>query len=312
MDNSEKVGNSGEEGSAQLDRVISFLRFAGILKDLKRTGWVRKRVKRPETVSGHMYRMALAAYALSAASGVDTERCIRMALVHDLAEAHVGDITPNDPVSGKEKHMREREAMLRVKEMLLVGLPGDPGAEMMHLWEEYERGETAEARFVKDLDKFDMVLQAAEYEAAGRVQPRGALSEFKWSGWKTDIVKGCALRLGALREGGRELSMEGFSVPRDEFGAPDSDALRHSSSHDNTKVASGLAAPIPNCIERKSNPMSSLFGPRGTFVRQVNTCGSGRWVPALAVGFAAGVLASSVVWWQCGDPVERKDGEDSL
>ena len=36
--------------------------------------------------------------------------------------------------------------------------------EFHSLWQEYEDGETAEARFVKDLDKFEMILQAYEYE----------------------------------------------------------------------------------------------------------------------------------------------------
>lgn len=34
-------------------------------------------------------------------------RCIRMALVHDLAESIVGDITPDDGVSKEEKYRRE-------------------------------------------------------------------------------------------------------------------------------------------------------------------------------------------------------------
>ena len=32
------------------------------------------------------------------------------------------------------------------------------------LWQEYEHGQTKEAKFVKDLDRLEMVLQAFEYE----------------------------------------------------------------------------------------------------------------------------------------------------
>jgi putative hydrolases of HD superfamily len=42
----------------------------------------------------HMYRMGVMSL-LATDSGVDTSRCIRMALVHDIAEAIVGDITPH-------------------------------------------------------------------------------------------------------------------------------------------------------------------------------------------------------------------------
>ena len=36
--------------------------------------------------------------------------------------------------------------------------------EIYDLWMEYERAETREALFVKDIDKFEMIVQAYEYE----------------------------------------------------------------------------------------------------------------------------------------------------
>lgn len=35
-------------------------------------------------------------------------RCMKMAIVHDLAESFVGDITPHDGVSDKDKHKMEK------------------------------------------------------------------------------------------------------------------------------------------------------------------------------------------------------------
>ena len=151
------------------DNIIQYLRLVGLLKDLPRTGWVRKGVDTPETVSGHMYRMSLAALALAESEGLDAKRCVRMALVHDLAEAEVGDICPHDPVSSEEKHRLERESMVGVRALLNDANLAGPGEEILELWDEYEAQETPEARFVKDLDKFDMILQAAEYEHNGRV-----------------------------------------------------------------------------------------------------------------------------------------------
>lgn len=43
---------------------------------------------------------------------------------------------------------------------------GGIGKEISALWEEFESGETDEAKTLKDMDKFEMVLQANEYEAA--------------------------------------------------------------------------------------------------------------------------------------------------
>jgi putative hydrolase of HD superfamily len=69
------------------------------LQVTKRSGWVRKGVAGPESIADHMYRMGLMATLCAGASGVDVTRCIKMALVHDVAEAIVGDITPHCGVS---------------------------------------------------------------------------------------------------------------------------------------------------------------------------------------------------------------------
>lgn len=141
---------------------LELLKHVGKLKHLRRTGWVLRSVSQPETVSGHMYRMALAAMMLDSTDNVDTNRVMRMCLVHDLAESVVGDITPHCGVTEQEKHQREETAMAS-----LASLPSKPqGAEMHALFQEYENQSTPEAVLVKDLDKFDMILQAFEYEVA--------------------------------------------------------------------------------------------------------------------------------------------------
>lgn len=54
-----------------------------------------------------MHRMALLSMILPHDLGIDTRRCTRISLVHDLAECIVGDITPYCGVSKQEKHQRE-------------------------------------------------------------------------------------------------------------------------------------------------------------------------------------------------------------
>jgi putative hydrolase of HD superfamily len=144
--------------------LFNFFWLCGKLKHLKRTGWVNHNVSEPETVSGHMYRMAMMSFLFGNKSNpsVDRDRCIRMALVHDLAESIVGDLTPSSGVSKEEKYAREKAAM----EQIQTYLPQEVGKDMYDLWLEYETGQTAEARVVKDLDKFDMIFQAFEYEKA--------------------------------------------------------------------------------------------------------------------------------------------------
>ncbi len=87
-----------------------------------------------------------------------------MALVHDLAEVIVGDVTPFCGMPKEEKHRREVEAMAAFQKQLKSA-----GDELMSLFAEYEAGETPEARFVKDLDKLEMVTQARHYEETHHV-----------------------------------------------------------------------------------------------------------------------------------------------
>lgn len=150
---------------------LDFFLFAGRLKTTKRTGWVVRGVHLPESVADHSFRAALIALVLSDAGGRD--HATKLALAHDVAEAQVGDLTPHCGVGAGEKHARERAAMARVRDELLRGRAA--GAELFALWEEYEAGATPAARLVKDVDKFEMLVSAYEYE---RREPGLDLSEF--------------------------------------------------------------------------------------------------------------------------------------
>ncbi|KAL5531569.1 hypothetical protein ACEPAG_4446 [Sanghuangporus baumii] len=98
----------------------------------------------------------------SSDSSLDITKCILMCLVHDLAEAQVGDIAPREGIPKEEKQRLEAEAMQNFVHVMLHSSPAALRIEA--LWKEYEEGQTAEARFVKDLDRFEMASQALEYE----------------------------------------------------------------------------------------------------------------------------------------------------
>ncbi|EMR09794.1 hypothetical protein PNEG_01977 [Pneumocystis murina B123] len=91
-------------------------------------------------------------------------RCIKMALIHDLAECIVGDITPFDKISPEEKHQRELDAMITLTSKILPKTRSQAAKEMIDLFLEYEEGKTPEALFVKDIDKFELLVQMVEYE----------------------------------------------------------------------------------------------------------------------------------------------------
>lgn len=77
------------------------------LKLQKRTGWVREKVDGAESIADHMYRMAILSLLSEEDDELDVAKCVQMAVVHDLAEAEVGDITPFDGISREEKQARE-------------------------------------------------------------------------------------------------------------------------------------------------------------------------------------------------------------
>uniref|UniRef100_A0A915PZU4 5'-deoxynucleotidase HDDC2 n=1 Tax=Setaria digitata TaxID=48799 RepID=A0A915PZU4_9BILA len=142
----------------EMSDIFGLLKVLDELKHLKRTGWMKFNIPEPETVACHMYRMAVLAMLLDC--DCDRAKCVRMTLVHDLGEAIIGDITPHCGISTAEKHRLEDEAMKKITEMV----PSAAGSDWYSLWQEYEASETKEAKVVKHLDKFDMVVQAFHYE----------------------------------------------------------------------------------------------------------------------------------------------------
>lgn len=175
-----KAASGEAHGDAALvepnaSEIVDFLLLAGRLKHVPRTGWVRAGVRDVESVADHSWRMACAALLLGGAAGVSGGggHAAALALVHDLAEALVGDIAPGDGVPPEEKRRLESAAMNKIAASL--GAQSGAAAALLGAFHEYEAGASAAAVFVKDLDRLDLVVQALEYEAA---QPELQLDSF--------------------------------------------------------------------------------------------------------------------------------------
>lgn len=133
-----------------------------LLKEVPRAGWIRAGVAQPESVAAHSWGVAWLVLALCP-EGIDRGRALAIAVLHDLGEARIGDITPHDGVGVEDKRRMEGEAMAA-----MVG-PLAGGDELLALWREYEEASTPEGRFVKACDKLDMALQAERYRRRDRV-----------------------------------------------------------------------------------------------------------------------------------------------
>lgn len=147
-----------------MEDALRFFDMVSALKLTERAGWVQRGVPGVrETVGAHSFGVALLAWLLAAESGADTERVVKMALVHDLLEAFTGDLTPMD-VSLEEKRRRERAAL----PSLAKALPKEIESEVADLVQEYLAAQSEEVRLVEEADKLDTALQAGSYEAAAR------------------------------------------------------------------------------------------------------------------------------------------------
>jgi len=177
-----------------LKGILKVLSAAGRLKQIPRTGWVTKvGVKDAESVADHTFRVSLATMILSDLLNLNTVKAVRIALIHDLAESYIGDLTPEQVNEGLNKSSLEEEAMLR----LLKNLPEPIQHLYIEAWREWVNGESSEATLVREVDAFEMALQAEEYARSGFDQSK--LAEFKRSASeriKSGLVRGLLEVLG--------------------------------------------------------------------------------------------------------------------
>lgn len=175
------AGIAGGPPATDSNSPVPFFHVLERLKTTKREGWRRFGINQGESIADHMYRMSLITmFAPPAlAAKLNIPHCTKMALVHDMAEALVGDITPVDGVAKSEKNRRESTTMDYFTNSLLGRVNGGLTAkDIRSIWQEYEDGQTLESQFVHDVDKIELVLQMVEYERAN--DHKLDLGEFSW------------------------------------------------------------------------------------------------------------------------------------
>ena len=143
--------------------IVDFFYLVSELKKVSRKGWkVKVGIEYPESVADHSFVTAIMAMIISDGTDLDQEKTIKMALMHDLAESLIGDFMP-DEISREQKRIAELDAM---KEILST-LPVNLSKSCDDIWQEYIQEKSREATFVHDVDKLEMVVQAAKYSSEG-------------------------------------------------------------------------------------------------------------------------------------------------
>lgn len=135
-------------------RFSKLLFEVALLKRIERTGYAYLGTGR-ENVAGHAFGVIFCAWLLTklCEEQVDEEKVLKMALIHDLPEARIGDFN----AVNKLYNQADEDRALRDA---LVGMPIEK--EVLSLWEEYKKMETLEAKLVHDADILDLIVQLKE------------------------------------------------------------------------------------------------------------------------------------------------------
>lgn len=138
-----------------LESQLAFLREIDRLKTVVRQSPLLDR-SRKENSAEHSWHLAMYALILNeyASGAVDTNRVMRMLLLHDIVEIDVGDF----PIHGGSSGELQAELEQKAAERLFGLLPPLQRDEFLGLWQEFERAETEDARFAKALDRFQPLL----------------------------------------------------------------------------------------------------------------------------------------------------------
>lgn len=136
---------------SQLNFILEVDKLKTIERQTHITGFSRR-----ENDAEHSFHMALMLYLLKeyANEEIDLSKAMMMALIHDIVEIDAGDTYAYDETALKTQAERENKA----KERIFSLLPPDQKDELVALFDEFEKGETAEARFVKAIDNFQPLL----------------------------------------------------------------------------------------------------------------------------------------------------------
>lgn len=137
--------------------MMEFLHAAERLKNELRHAYKSNGLR--ESVAEHSWRLCLMAMVSAEdVEDIDRDKCLKMALIHDLPEIVAGDAYRLDLSKQKGRHEIEKAALGKLGKLL----PRGTAREITDLWLEFEEGITMEARLVKLIDRLEVLIQHNE------------------------------------------------------------------------------------------------------------------------------------------------------
>lgn len=142
-----------------LERVLKQIEF---IKEIDKVKYIQRRTRlfnsdRNENDAEHSWHLALMALVLAehANEPIDIFKVMKMVLIHDIVEIDAGDTFIYDTSKSHSNTNEERLAANRIFGLL----PTDQANELIAIWEEFEAGETNEAKFARAMDRLEPLLQ---------------------------------------------------------------------------------------------------------------------------------------------------------
>ncbi|WP_264534613.1 HD domain-containing protein [Flavobacterium sp. N1736] len=132
------------------------------IKEIDKVKYIQRKTKlfnsdRNENDAEHSWHLALMAIVLAEHSNepIDVLKVVKMVLIHDIVEIDAGDTFIYDTQKSHDNTDEERLAANRIFGLL----PKNQANELIVIWEEFEAGETNEAKFAKSMDRLEPLLQ---------------------------------------------------------------------------------------------------------------------------------------------------------
>ncbi len=151
-------------------RLIEFFEHIERLKRTERSGFSYYGVTNPESVADHSFLVAYITLVLGMIEkeknhNFNLEKAVEMALIHETGESLISDLH----LKARELLGKEQVALGELKAVseLVSILEEDAGKKILRLFEEFERGDTPEAKLVRGVDKLELMLSAALLEKNG-------------------------------------------------------------------------------------------------------------------------------------------------
>jgi len=154
-------------------QILTFLLETIKAKRMVRTGWKMNGVHNPESVAEHAFQLCIIVLIVSDYLGVDKEKLIKMALIHDLGEITTGDMVWIQGNIIDEAKRKKKESLESIGIEKMFSILGSP-TEYKSIFDEMIQRKSIESEVFWQIDKLELVIQAAQYELSDNKD----LSEF--------------------------------------------------------------------------------------------------------------------------------------